>query len=139
MININYCFDVNSKVRNRLIKMKSLINNGLVLINIMFLKITYIIRKLSCLSKYFKCLGQNIKWKCIIKKKCSIKITKIEMVKVCSKSFEGTMKNEEVYLVVELWIFSFKFVLINVFIFIYILPYSKTNLRQLLTLKLFKY
>lgn len=61
------------------------------------------------------------------------------MVNVCSISFEKTRKNEKVCLVVELCIFSFKFVLINVFTFIYILPYSKTNLRWLLTLKLFKY
>lgn len=46
-----------------------------------------------------------------------------------SKNFEGTEKQSVVPGDGTVHYFSFKFLLINVLIFIYILPYSKTNLR----------
>lgn len=61
--------------------------------------------------------------------KYSIKITTIEMANICSKNFEGTEKQSVVPGDGTVHYFSFKFLLINVLIFIYILPYSKTNLR----------
>lgn len=61
--------------------------------------------------------------------KYSVKITTIEMANVCSKTVEGTEKQSVVPGDGTVHYFSFKFLLINVLIFIYILPYSKTNLR----------
>lgn len=51
------------------------------------------------------------------------------MANVCSKNFEGTEKQSVVPSDGTVHYFSFKFLLINVLIFIYTLPYSKTNLR----------